>query len=174
MYTPLVHRFVQRYGLQAADADDVTQEVMVAVVKALRGTGEWRYDPERGRFRSWLFTVVRNKLRDFFSRGRRQPQGTGDSSLQRSLAQYPAPDDTVSALWDDEYDRFLLELAASQVRGRVHETTWKAFCMAMIEQKNPREVAETLNVSVASVYLAISRVRGMLRKHVRRLQEEHG
>jgi RNA polymerase sigma-70 factor (ECF subfamily) len=172
LYTPLVRRFAQRYGLQEADTQDVTQEVMVAVVKALQGPEQWQYDPKRGRFRSWLFTVVQNKLHDFFRR-QRQPHGTGDSGVQHLLAQQPAPEEDLSAIWDEEYERFLWKLAASQVRERVREATWKAFWLAALEKRNPKEVAENLNLSVAAVYLAISRVRGMLKKQVQRLQKEH-
>jgi RNA polymerase sigma factor (sigma-70 family) len=167
IYGPLVYRYALRRGLQNADAEDLIQEVMVTVVKALR-----TYNPERGRFRNWLFTVVRNKLNDLSRSGQRQPRGTGDSGVQRLLAQQPASDEFLSALWNEEYERFLWKLAASRVRERVREATWKAFWLATVEQRNPKEVAESLQLSVAAVYLAISRVRGMLRKQVQRLQKE--
>ena len=52
-------------------AADLTQEVLHAVARAIRGLD---YDPHRGSFRGWLFTVVRNKLRTFWERQARQVQ----------------------------------------------------------------------------------------------------
>src|SRR5581483_2496336 len=64
LYAPPVYTFARRHGLQDADAADLTQDVLRAVHRAFR-RGD--YDPARGPFRRWLFTVVKNKLRDFFT-----------------------------------------------------------------------------------------------------------
>src|SRR5437588_5372019 len=77
VYAPLVYGFARKHGLQDADAADLTQEVLRAVAGAV---GRLEYDPARGSFRGWLFTVVRNKLRNFLDARRRQEQGQGDSA----------------------------------------------------------------------------------------------
>jgi len=65
LYAPLVYRFARRRGLQDADAADLTQDVLQAVA---RSSGRLEYDPRRGTFRGWLFTVDRNKLHTFLRR----------------------------------------------------------------------------------------------------------
>ena len=72
LYAPPVYACARRQGLQDADAADLTQDVLRAVSGAFR-RGD--YDVARGRFRAWLFTVVRNRLRDFFARHEPQLQG---------------------------------------------------------------------------------------------------
>src|SRR6516162_4441795 len=69
VYAPLVYKFVRRRGLQDADAADLTQDVLRAVAGARQ---RLRYDPDRGTFRSWLFTVARNKLATFLARQQRR------------------------------------------------------------------------------------------------------
>src|SRR5947209_958507 len=59
LYAPLVYGFARRQGLQDADAADLSQDVLSAVAGAV---GRLEYDPGRGAFRNWLFTVVRRKL----------------------------------------------------------------------------------------------------------------
>src|SRR5260370_41571942 len=59
LYAPLVYGYLRKQGLQDADAADVSQEVLGAVAGAV---GRFEYDPRRGTFRNWLFTVVRRKL----------------------------------------------------------------------------------------------------------------
>src|SRR5262249_55334967 len=69
VYAPLIYRFARHRGLQDADAADVTQDVLRGVSNAV---GELQYDPQRGLFRSWLFTLVHRKLCDFYRRHDRQ------------------------------------------------------------------------------------------------------
>jgi RNA polymerase sigma factor (sigma-70 family) len=76
IYAPLVYGFARRHGLQDADASDLTQDVLQSVARAARTLD---YDPARGSFRGWLFTIVRNKLRDLVGRCGRQVRGTGDT-----------------------------------------------------------------------------------------------
>src|SRR3954469_7131603 len=59
LYVPLVYGYLRKQGLQDADAADLCQEVLGAVAGAV---GRLEYDPARGAFRNWLFTVVRRKL----------------------------------------------------------------------------------------------------------------
>jgi DNA-directed RNA polymerase specialized sigma24 family protein len=56
--------------------------------------GKLDYDSRRGTFRGWLFTVVRNRLRDFLLGRRRQCQGSGDTQTQALLEQRPDPSDS--------------------------------------------------------------------------------
>ena len=61
IYEPFVYRFARRSGFQEADARELVQNVLLAVVKAV---GRWQADPERARFRTWLFTIARNLVID--------------------------------------------------------------------------------------------------------------
>jgi RNA polymerase sigma-70 factor (ECF subfamily) len=167
LYGPLVHGFARKRGLQDADAADLTQEVLRAVAAAAE---RLTYDPQRGSFRGWLFTVVRNELRNFLTKQRRQPQGSGDSGVQGLLDGQPAPEDE-RRLWDEEHERRLFHWAAEGVRREVEETTWRAFWLTAVEGKSGRETADALGVSVAAVYLAKSRVMARLKEHVRQLEQ---
>src|SRR5262249_11952881 len=91
LYAPLVHGFARRHGLPEADAADLTQEVLRSVAAA---AGRLEYDPQRGTFRGWRFTVVRNKLRDFLARRARHGQGTGATEVLNLLEAQPAPEDS--------------------------------------------------------------------------------
>src|SRR5437868_10770601 len=82
VYGPLVYGFARRHGLQDADAADLTQEVLHAVAAAV---GRLDYDPQRGSFRGWLFTAVRNRLHNALARRRRECRGGGGSAAQLAL-----------------------------------------------------------------------------------------
>lgn len=167
VYAPLVYGFLRKQGLQDADAADLTQDVLRAVAGA---AARLDYDPARGSFRAWLFTVVRNRLRDFLDSRKRHCRGTGDSDAQERLEQHPDPEADLSARWEQDYEWQLLMWAAEQVRPTVQPSTWQAFWQTTVECKSGQEAAEALGMSVAAVYLARGRVMARLKELVRQVQ----
>ena len=75
LYAPLIYGYARKQGLQDADAADLSQEVLRAVAGAM---DRLDYDPRRGAFRNWLFTVVRNKLSNWQAARGRRVQASGD------------------------------------------------------------------------------------------------
>src|SRR5439155_9907494 len=135
LYAPVVYAYARRRGMQDADAADLTQEVLRGVNAAAR---RFDYDPARGSFRGWLFTVTRNKLHDLRERQRRGRGAGGTSALER-LDALPGRED--EALWDEEFRRHLFAAAAEQVRGEFEEATWQAFWRTAVDGVKPAAVA---------------------------------
>src|SRR3954468_23608294 len=104
LYAPLVYDYARRRGLQDADAADLTQDVLRSVAAA---AGRLDYDPRRGSFRGWLFTVARNQLNTFLDRRRRQAVGSGETGMQTLLEGQPAREEDEAALWDREHEQRL-------------------------------------------------------------------
>lgn len=159
IYAPLVHRYARRRGLQDADAADIVQDVLREFARCVP---RFQYDPNAGRFRSWLLTLARRAV----GRQARQPSGRpvpvgaggeAGSPLEGSEA------DAVSAFSEAEYHRVVFDWASRQVRREVKETTWQAFWLTAVEQVSPAEAAKRLGTSSGSIYVAKSRV-------IRRLQ----
>jgi RNA polymerase sigma-70 factor (ECF subfamily) len=167
IYAPLIFGWARRRGLQDADAADLTQDVLRSVSTA---ASRLVYDPARGSFRGWLFTIVRNKLRDQRSAVARDATVGGDN-MQAMLEAHPAPAD-LEALWDREHQERLFNWAAEQVRGEFSEATWQAFWRTAVDNEEPSTVARNLGLSVGAVYIAKSRVLARLRDRVREIQGE--
>jgi RNA polymerase sigma factor (sigma-70 family) len=166
IYGPVVYDYGRRHGLQDADAADMTQEVLRSVVGAIEG---FRYDPRRGSFRSWLFTVARTKRLNLVSRRDRHPQVGSDQEIDHRLNEVCARDDdeTEAAVWDRAFEQRLLDRAAEHVRNEVNEATWQAFRRTAIEGAAPQNVAQELGMSIGAVYAARCRVLARLRDRVR-------
>src|SRR4051812_11765676 len=81
-YASLVYGYARKQGLQDADAADLAQEVLGAVACSI---GALEYDPARGAFRNWLFTIVRRKLCDWQAARARRVNGTGDTATRLLL-----------------------------------------------------------------------------------------
>jgi RNA polymerase sigma-70 factor (ECF subfamily) len=165
MYAPLVYRLARRYGLQDADAADLTQDALGAAAAALP---RFDYDAGRGSFRGWLLTVARNLLRKFLRSRRRQPAGGGDPAIQALLAQHPAPNEVEE--WERDYRRRLFDYVARCVRAQFRPSTWEAFWRTAVGGEDPQAVAAALGLSVGAVYIARTRVLARVREEVRQLE----
>jgi RNA polymerase sigma factor (sigma-70 family) len=166
IYAPVVYGYARERGLQDADAADLTQEVLQAVSAS---ADRLDYDPQRGSFRGWLFTVAHHKLHDLLARQRRQGRGSGDTGIQECLEAQPARAEDQD-LWDQEYEQRLFHWAAEQVRHRFQDSTWQAFWQTAVEGKSSKEAAAQLGLTVAAVYLAKSRVMARLREQIQQLE----
>jgi RNA polymerase sigma-70 factor (ECF subfamily) len=169
IYAPLVYGFARRRGLQNADASDLMQEVLRAVARAAPALD---YDQRKGSFRGWLFTVTRNKLRDYAESQSRHPQGSGDTREHQLLEQQPDLAEQEATRWDCEYQRRLFSWAAERVRNEFETSTWQAFWATSVEGKSPREVAKALEISVGAVYIAKSRILTRLRQVVQQIERD--
>jgi RNA polymerase sigma factor (sigma-70 family) len=166
LYAPLIHGLSRRRGLQDADAADLTQEVLRAVAAA---APTLVYDPARGSFRGWLYTVTCRKIHDYRGKHLHRERGSGDSATHRLLNEQPAPDDE-EGRWERDYQSHLFALAAEQVRDGFEATTWRAFWLLAVEGKSGEEAAQNLGMSVGAVYVARSRVLARLKKQVHLLE----
>src|SRR5947209_13254256 len=80
-YGSKIYGWCRKWNLQEADAQDVTQNVLLKLAQKLR---EFSYDPSRS-FRAWLKTLTRHALSDFLERRQRPGLGSGDSRVRQML-----------------------------------------------------------------------------------------
>jgi RNA polymerase sigma factor (sigma-70 family) len=168
LYAPLIHGLARKRGLQDADAADLTQEVLQAVAGAV---GRLDYDPARGTFRGWLYTIARRRIHDFLDSRQRREQGSGDSATLQLLEEQPAQDEE-SQRWERDYRQHVFNLAAEQVRGSFEPATWQAFWLLAVEGMTGAEAARVIGLSVAAVYVAKSRVLARLKQRIQDLEAE--
>jgi RNA polymerase sigma factor (sigma-70 family) len=166
VYGPLVYDYGRRNGLQDADSADLTQEVLRAVA---RSAGEFRYDPARGSFRSWLFTVARTKRINLGMKRNKPDRAGGGTELFRQLNQIAGhdPRDAEAAEWERAFEQRLLDWAAQKIRPEFKEATWQAFSRTAFDGANPQSVADELGMTVGAVYAAKSRIMARLRDTIR-------
>jgi len=157
-YGPLLYRWCRAWHLQEADAEDVTQDVLVKLARRLR---EFQYDPAQS-FRAYLKTLAHYAWCDLLAASRKTGTGAGDSVVHRQLDNVAARDDLGQRL-QEEFDQELLEQAMLSVQHRIEPQTWEAFRLTALEGLSGADVAGRLNMKVAAVFKARSRVQQMLR-----------
>jgi RNA polymerase sigma-70 factor (ECF subfamily) len=167
--------FVDRYGwriaswcrkwhLQEADCQDVTQTVLVKLLKAMQS---FRYDPSQ-KFRAWLKTVTHHAWQDLVRTRRKTVEGENAAGDDDPLQALAARDD-LEAQVEAAYKQELMECALVRVRSRVQPLTWDAFRLTALEGLPGARASAQLGMAVTSVYKAKSNVLKLLEAEVQRL-----
>jgi RNA polymerase sigma factor (sigma-70 family) len=159
-----IYRWCRQWKLQDADAEDVTQDILMKLAQKLR---DFKYDPSRS-FRGWLKTVAHNAWRDFEESRRHARRAAGDSQVDMVMQSLEAREDLARKL-EEAFDLELLETAIARVRLRVAPHTWEAFRLMAFEELPVAEVAARVHLQVAMVYVAKSKVQMMLREEIANL-----
>jgi RNA polymerase sigma factor (sigma-70 family) len=165
-YRPMIEAWCRKWGLQASDCDDVTQEVLVKLLAAI---GQFQYDPSRS-FRSWLKTVTQHALTDF-TRARRRLESRVKGQVEL-LAESPDAMADLERNLEGAFYGELIELAMRRVEKRVKPRTWQAFRLTTIEGLSGADAADRLEMPVAQLYVAKNRVQKLLQEEILILRGE--
>ena len=159
-YGPRILGWCRGWGLQDADAEDVSQMVLLRLAARI---GSFEYDPARS-FRAWLKTICQHAWSDLVAARKDQVGRAG--ALIESLR---ARDDLVTRI-EEAYDLELLDKAQERVQLRVQALTWEAFRLTAVEGLSGAEAAARLNMKEVSVFKARSNVQKMLQEVIRQLE----
>lgn len=163
-YVDLLRGFARRRGLQATDADDVVQDVMLAIRKQI---GEFRYDPGRGRFRGFLKTLA---LRAIWPRLYLDHAATAEGSAVADIERDAAFD----AEWEEEWRQYHLKTAMQRIRHEFNASDVRAFELYAGEGRDPESTGRSLGLSIDQVYQAKSRIVRRLKQLIAEQVAEEG
>src|SRR5262249_7789734 len=144
-------------GLQEADAEDLVQDVLATLVRALP---DFRYDRHKS-FRRWLATVALNAWRDRRKRRATRPL-PGEPEGLEDIPDRADPD----AFWEADYRRHLVRRTLEALQDEFQPTTWRACWEVLIQGHAPAEVAAELGLTAGSVYAAKFRAIKRLRREL--------
>jgi RNA polymerase sigma-70 factor (ECF subfamily) len=165
LYSPLVHYWCRRWGVDGADADDVLQEVFAAAAQSITA---FRREREGDTFRGWLRVIARNRVLAFWRSRNRHPEAVGGSDPWQRLQEIPEPTpDTPDDSEEAGQFSALVQRAMTLLRNEFEDRTWQAFWRVTADGRAVADVAAELGMSANAVRMAKSRV-------LRRLREELG
>lgn len=168
IYGPVIFNVATSRGFQAADAEDLVQEVFMAVASSV---SNWLQRDDRGSFRAWLLRIARNSAVDMITQKATRSLGRDGREAQIDLANLPAPSEVSNAL-DMEYRRMVFQWASERVRESVAEHTWQAFWLTSIEELSVEEAAAQLSTRPGNIYFARSRIMARIRELVQQYQDQ--
>jgi RNA polymerase sigma factor (sigma-70 family) len=162
-YGPVLYRWCKTWGLQPADAQDVAQNTLLAIVRQIQS---FDYD-QAGSFRAFLKTIAHRCYLRALQERQKLPMSNNPESLEEM--------DSLQARenLEKDFDHMarveLFELASSRVKLRVEPHTWEAFHQTAILGRRGDEVAKSLGINLGTVYMARNRVQSLLKEEWQKL-----
>ena len=173
IYWKLIYSAALKAGCTDAEAQETVQETVISVAKQMK---EFKANPAYGSFKGWLLRVTRRRIVDQLRK--RTPAGRADElRLMDDTGTSPAnqvPDpagDALAKFWEQEWQQNLLAAAIERVKEKASPKQFKIFYLLVARQQPAREVARTLGVNAAQVYLAKHRVSVLVKREVRELEK---
>lgn len=161
LYRPLILGWLHRQGVPSGDVEDLSQDVLVSVVKHLPA---FEHSGQRGAFRSWLRTIVCSRTTDYWRATLSAARAGGGSGAVAALEQIADPDSGLNRQWDEEHDRYVLRCLLDMVEEEFEPTTIRAFRRLALDGATGAEVSAELGLTVAAAYVAKSRVLKRIRE----------
>lgn len=155
-YESRIKGWCRAKGMQDADAEDVTQTVLLKLAVQMR---TFEYDRTKS-FRAWLKTITNNALLDAIKKNRRA----------RALLENAASRQSLIAELKPAFDRELLDEAMARVKQRVEHRTWEAFRLTTIDRLSSVEAGQRLGVPETRVRVQKSRVAELIREEIKKLR----
>lgn len=155
-------QFARRQGLQEADAQDLVQQVMLAVSQKMEG---FEYAREQGKFRSWLATIALRTLWKHKTRTRKHALSLLDAS---QLNEFPAR--PLGVL--EDLDAALIDVATNAIQPEFATDKWDAFLRLWKKDEPPQEVARQFGRSPNWVYKVKHEVLKRLEAEVTRIRDD--
>lgn len=150
-FIPRLRAYARNQGSDAGTAENVVQDVMVTA-----WTRAHLFDPDKASARTWIYTLVRNRLIDQHRAGERR-QRAYDGYASTFTASTTNTDSAEQALTGSRIATLLTELPDEQAQ---------AVLMIYIEGKSHREIAEELDVPIGTIKsrtrLALQRLRKLM------------
>jgi RNA polymerase sigma-70 factor (ECF subfamily) len=161
---PLVRRWTSAHGADPSEVEDVTQDVMVAVVRKLPSfRGE-------SRFTSWLYRVCRNAWIDRTkAQQRRERLAAPLESVESTSEGQPAPHlENPAAVLEQKAMREQIIRAFGALSARQREV----LDLSDMQGFNSQEIAEMLGVKASTVRVTLLNARRALRLRLLQLDPD--
>lgn len=171
-YWKLIYGTAVKAGLNDAEAQDVVQDTVIAVAKKIE---DFKYDPAIDSFKGWLLYLTKKRIALHYRKRERDRGGPDRNSdvmaLAAEIERIPDPAGVdLEAIWNEEWEQNLTDAALVRVKQHVNPKQFQMFNFYVLKQWPVKEVAKTLGVTVAQVYLAKHRISALMKKEIKRLQ----
>ena len=179
-YGRLVRHVAVQAGLRPEEAEDVVQETVYSVARKMP---EFEYNRDQCSFEGWVRHVTQLRIKDQLRR--RMPSGSVEPQKKPTRSETVGTewvnalpdvrqDGERDAAWDAAWRQNVLERALDRIQLVVSPAHYQLFCLSVVDGRPGPEVARTLGVSLASVYVVRHRVLRLLRAEVEQIRSSPG
>lgn len=172
LYVPLIRYWCRKPGgrLTRSDRQDITQEVLAKVGKALNNSSESK---KIHSFRGWLRTITENTISDFFEKNSKRLAVT---RLMSDTGHFKAPygiREPFRLIEEPQERLILLQQVLKTIEKEFRKEHLEIFHLLTVAEKTSSEVAEIMGIQAGSVRTIRSRILRRIRQEFVAFGIEH-
>ena len=165
LYAGFVYSIARRKGLNDADADDIVQMVFADLARNLPS---FKYDREKGRFRSYLAALVKWRVIDRLKAVRRDADLKADFMEEAKSAATTEDEDFAEREWQSA----AMEETLRRIKPEVRPEHYAAFVASAVEGQDTDVVTKLYGISRDSLYQIRKRLTVKLREKLAEVRAE--
>lgn len=173
-YWKLIFGVAIKAGFPEEEARDIVQETVICVAKQMPG---FKYNPSIGSFKTWMLNITRRRMIDHWrKRNPAEPvlkRRSAETDHTPTVERIPDPASLdLDAIWNEDWEKNLMDAAIERVKRQVKARQFQMFDLYVMKQWPIADIARTLHVNVAQIYLAKHRVSALVKKELKRLEAQ--
>jgi RNA polymerase sigma factor (sigma-70 family) len=182
VYGKLVRDFAIHAGLTDTEADEVVQETAIAMARHLP---EYRYDPKVCRFKTWLLNQTSWRIKDQLKKRAKggplsglsesgaTPDLRSDTARTATINRVPDPSAAdLDAVFETQWRKNFLDVALDRVKARFSLKQFQIFDLLVLKEWPAADVARSLGVTLANVYVTRHRISAAIKKETKALEKQ--
>lgn len=168
-YQQYIYNILRAIRIPQSDAHELCQDIIVQLWKKMP---VFSFDSDKGKFRSWLATVIRNSASSYL-RTKARHERFLEAQDGEVLEQYLDENNPngIDRVISQEWDNYISNLAWEAVQKRFKASVQKTFILHM-NGKSYKEIAAACNMTEGAARTYISRIRKYLKEEVGRLNQD--
>ncbi len=154
-------------GLDFADAEEATQEVLLQLLRVL---SQWSAVGPKATFRGWLYRVARNVIIKY----KRQLGGiswANGGEIPSDVVDQTTFAERQSEKFDRQFRQQIFVTITTRIQPLFSDRNWQAFWRTYVEAHDITTTASALNMRIGEVYVARSRILKRFREEAEKFSE---
>ena len=157
LYREMIVSLGMLKGLNAAECDDLVQEVMILFFEKAK---DFYLRPEKGHFRTWFGKIIHGKIVDLL---RKRKASLPEEVLASVPAETEAPDRLFDLACQEELRKVYLQAALETLRARIEPENFRIFEYYVLKNHSASDTMRLFGVSRNQLDKNKSRTQTILR-----------
>jgi len=165
IYQRYIYVVIRRMNISHSEAEDLVQEVLFKIWNKLP---DFNYSPDKAKFRTWLSTVIKNKVLNFLESSKSHANKISKAAEQptKNYSEHE-----MDSIIQKEWENYITNMAMDRIKKSFPGQAISVFEMTL-EGKSIAEIAAALDIKENTVYKSKNRVKAKLMNEIASLRLE--
>lgn len=164
-YEEFIKKILIYFKIPSHDRDDLVQEILLKIWNNVK---KFDYDPNRAKFRTWLQTVIRNSIYDFW---KKKKVAVKSLSIDEIEIETESTSHEIDEKVEREWKMHVTSLALKNLEASFKGNAIDVF-KDSLNGKDIKEIAQSYNLTEKSIYVLRKRVETKLIQEIQEIKNE--